>query len=99
MASDLSTNLVEIAAEQLDPAGWATIQLLKGTRPDMTGAEAEELIRKVFRQALAMASAELLDACQYVLRFLDEYDADRDWHPSLRTRLTLAIAKASGEKP
>lgn len=57
--SDLSENLVEIAAEQLDPAKWATIQIIKGGRdPNMTAQQAAEMIERVFREALQMATRQ-----------------------------------------
>ena len=83
MASTLSENLVEIAAEQLDPAKWATIQIIKGGRdPNMTAQQAADMIERVFGEALAMANAlevtrlrskncELLEALSRVARWCE----------------------------
>lgn len=54
----ISTNLIEIYAEQKDPAKWATMMLLRGGNPNMTGEEAAALIEGTLRHALEL----MLDA-------------------------------------
>lgn len=55
----VSETIVEMAAERIDPAMWATLQL---TKPDQTApatiGEVHERIAAIFRQALDMAMAE-----------------------------------------
>jgi hypothetical protein len=60
-------------------------------RRDRTPREAEANAR------LMAAAPDLLDACRYVLRFLDEYDVSGDLHPSLRAKVGAAVAKATTE--
>jgi hypothetical protein len=36
----------------------------------------------------------LLDACEYTLRFVNEYDVDEKFHPSLRQKLEAAVTAA-----
>ncbi len=44
---------------------------------------------------LIAAAPDLLAACQYLRRFLAEYDTDREFHSSLRQTLDDAITKAT----
>jgi len=52
--SDLSTNLLEVYAEQADPAKWAAIQIVKGGRDISTVAEAFAMIEKIVAEAIEM---------------------------------------------
>lgn len=40
----------------------------------------------------------LLEACKYAKQFIDEYDPNLELHPSLRLKLSQAIAAAELEK-
>lgn len=45
-------NLLEAGAELRDPAKWAAMQIVKGGRRDMSGAEAFDLIESTVRRAI-----------------------------------------------
>jgi hypothetical protein len=47
---------------------------------------------------LVAAAPELLAACRYALRFLEEYDVNNELHPSLKSKLKAAIAKAGSSE-
>lgn len=48
----VSTNLLEVSAENMEPAKWAAMMILKGTNPQMTTGEAMDLIEGTIRHAL-----------------------------------------------
>jgi len=52
--SNLSTNLLEVFAEQSDPAKWAAIQIVKGGRNITTVAEAFAMIESIVAEAIEM---------------------------------------------
>ncbi len=50
----VSSCLIEIAAEQRDPAKWAAMMLTKGMSPQMTVGEAQDLVEGTLRHALQL---------------------------------------------
>lgn len=59
----VSSNLLEIAAEQRDPAKWAAIMITKGGNPAMTCGEAMDLIEGTLRHALELMLDEQKRQC------------------------------------
>lgn len=59
----VSSNLLEIAAEQRDPAKWAAMMITKGGNPQMTTGEAMELIEGTLRYALELMLDEQKRQC------------------------------------
>jgi len=59
----VSSNLLEIAAEQRDPAKWAAMMITKGSNPQMTVDEAQDLIEGTLRHALRLMLDEQRRKC------------------------------------
>jgi hypothetical protein len=50
----VSSNMLEIAAESIDPAKWAAMMIVKGGNPQMSCGEAMDLIEGTIRHAMNM---------------------------------------------
>ena len=75
----VSSNLLEIAAEQRDPAKWAAMMLTKSFHPSMNVGEAMDLIEGTLRHALTLMLDEQKADCERQLAeigtaFIDEMD-------------------------
>ncbi len=66
-----SENLLEIAAEIMDPAHWAAMQILKGGRPDMTQGEAMKMIEQIVRQSWEMEERRRKEFSERTLNILN----------------------------
>lgn len=79
----VSSNLLEIAAEQRDPAKWAAMMIIKGSNPQMTSGEAMNLIEGTLRHALELMMEEQKRQCneqraKIGQAFLDDFSSDRN---------------------
>jgi hypothetical protein len=57
--SPYSENLLEISEELFDPPTWAARQIIKGGRPDMSNADAIEMLRRIVADAIAASRTNL----------------------------------------
>lgn len=65
----------------------AELDAIHGHDPEVVGKSWEEAVIGRLRREVVVKDAAL----RYVLRFLDEYDVNRDLHPSLRARVEVAL--------
>ena len=59
----VSSNLIEIAAEQRDPAKWAALMLSKGGNPATSVGDAMDLVEGTLRHALELMLREQCRRC------------------------------------
>lgn len=66
-----SDNLIEIAAEILDPAEWLAMQMVKGGRGCKTQGEAMDMVRVACKHAIELSNKKYRDACEVLIAWGD----------------------------